>query len=68
MEPLIAERTRAGLRVLLLAAISSRARSTAPDDDATLAAGYRPLGLVVLEDELRADVGAMLSGSSAGVR
>jgi cation-transporting P-type ATPase E len=69
IEPQVAERAALGLRVLLLIAHDDPAVIGGTPDDALLGIGYRPLGLIVLEDELRPHVGAILEQFAAsGVR
>ena len=60
LEPVVMERTNKGFRVLLLITHPSADAITGQDDDARLGDGFSPLGLVVLEDELRPGVGAIL--------
>jgi cation-transporting ATPase E len=69
IEPLVDERTALGLRVLLVVHNPEPAAINGSDDAATLAAGYAPIGLIVLADELRPHVGEVLEQfASAGVR
>ena len=69
LETLVAERAARGLRVLLVVRNADAAVITGQDDDAALGDGFQPLGLVVLEDELRPDVGKILERfRRAGVR
>ena len=67
--PLIDERTALGLRVLLIVRDPEPNAISGKDDEAKLNAGYEPIGLIVLEDELRPHVGEVLEQfASAGVR
>jgi cation-transporting ATPase E len=62
--------TERGLRVLLVATFDDAAALPPHDDDdeATLPAGMRALGLVAMADELRAEAGAVLASfAAAGV-
>jgi cation-transporting P-type ATPase E len=69
IEPQVDERTALGLRVLLIVRNPEPNAITGQDDDAKLNAGFEPVGLVVLEDELRPHVGEVLEQfASAGVR
>jgi cation-transporting ATPase E len=69
IEPQVAERATLGLRVLLLIAHDDPAIIGGTPDEALLGTGYRPVGLIVLEDELRPQVGAILEQFAAsGVR
>jgi cation-transporting ATPase E len=69
IEAAVAAKAAAGLRVLLLLESGEHAAIAGDDDDAMLAPAFRPLGLVVLEDELRPGVGAILERfRAAGVR
>ena len=69
LESLIAERTSNGLRVLLFATNPDTAAIHGEDDGAVLEPGFRALGLVVLQDELRPEAGATLARfMAAGVR
>jgi cation-transporting ATPase E len=62
LEQIAAGWTARGLRVLLVCTYPDAAALSVPedDDDATLPAGMRPLGLVALRDELRTDVAETL--------
>ncbi len=60
VERQVNERASNGLRVLILLSSTDGAAITGDDDDAQLAPSFVPLGLVVLEDELRPGVGAIL--------
>jgi cation-transporting ATPase E len=67
--PLVDERTALGLRVLLIVRNPAPNAISGKDDDARLNGGYEPIGLIVLEDELRPHVGEVLEQfASAGVR
>jgi cation-transporting ATPase E len=69
IEPQVAERAAHGLRVLLLIAHPDPDAISGTDDDARLGSGFKALGLIVLEDELRPHVGAILEQfAAAGVR
>lgn len=69
IEPQVAARAALGLRVLLLIGHEDPAVIGGTADEALLGTGYRPLGLIVLEDELRPHVGAILEQFAAsGVR
>ncbi|MDL2335700.1 MAG: HAD-IC family P-type ATPase, partial [Chloroflexota bacterium] len=69
IEQQVNERASSGLRVLLLMSSDDPAAISGDDDDARLAPSFAPLGLVVLEDELRPGVGAILERfRQAGVR
>ena len=69
IEAQIGQRTIHGLRVLLLIHHRDADAVSGDDDSARLAANFRPLGLVALEDELRPGVGAILERFlDAGVR
>jgi cation-transporting ATPase E len=68
IESLVLARAARGLRVLLLMTHPGPSAISGQDDDARLADGFRPLGLIVLEDELRPGVGQILDRfMSAGV-
>ncbi len=54
------ERAASGLRVLLLLSSDDKDAISGDDDDARLAPTFVPLGMIVLEDELRPGVGAIL--------
>jgi len=54
------ERAASGLRVLLLLSSNDATAISGDDDDARLAEVFVPLGIIVLEDELRPGVGAIL--------
>lgn len=60
IERQVNERAASGLRVLLLLSSDDGGAITGDDDDARLAPMFVPLGLVVLEDELRPGVGEIL--------
>jgi len=69
IQPQVDERTALGLRVLLVVRNKQPDAISGKDDDAKLKSGYEPLGLIVLEDELRPHVGEVLEQfASAGVR
>ncbi|MEP7379417.1 MAG: HAD-IC family P-type ATPase [Chloroflexota bacterium] len=69
IEQQVNERASRGLRVLLLLSSDDPGAISGDDDDARLAPSFAPLGLVVLEDELRPGVGAILERfRQAGVR
>jgi cation-transporting P-type ATPase E len=57
--------TSRGLRVLVVATFPDAAGLAGDDDAPTLPAGMRPLGLVVLQDELRPDAAATLARFAA---
>jgi cation-transporting ATPase E len=60
VEQQVNERAASGLRVLILLGSNAANAISGDDDDARLAPSFAPLGLVVLEDELRPGVGAIL--------
>ena len=69
IEPLVAERAAIGLRVLLLIGNPDPRAVSGIDEEATLGPGFEALGLIVLEDELRPQVGEVLEQfASSGVR
>jgi cation-transporting ATPase E len=69
LEPQIAEHAAKGMRVLMVAVHPDPEAISGQDDDARLAEGFFVLGLVILEDELRPEAGAILNRFlEAGVR
>jgi len=69
IEQTVSARAGAGLRVLLLMKATDPAAVSGDDDHASLAPAFSPVGLVVLEDELRPGVGVILERfRAAGVR
>jgi cation-transporting ATPase E len=60
IEAQVNERAASGLRVLILLTSNDPNAITGDDDDARLTATFAPLGLVMLEDELRPGVGPIL--------
>jgi cation-transporting ATPase E len=69
LEPQIAEYAGKGMRVLMVAVHPDPGAIVGQDDDARLADGFFVMGLVILEDELRPEAGAILNRFiEAGVR
>src|SRR4051794_5313661 len=69
VKPEVDERTALGLRVLLIVRNPEPNAIAGQDDESKLNPGYEPIGLIVLEDELRPHVGEVLEQfASAGVR